>query len=54
MAGQQHKVLAQNAALKCFGLARVKYINKPEIIEAGYFQNTQLLIFELYIVDHCD
>jgi hypothetical protein len=26
MAGQQHKVLAQNAALKCFGLARVKSV----------------------------
>jgi hypothetical protein len=50
MAGQQRKVLAQNAALKCFGLVRVKYIDKPEIIEAGYLKNAQLLVCELYIM----
>jgi hypothetical protein len=26
MAGRQHKVIAQNAELKCFGLARVKSV----------------------------
>jgi hypothetical protein len=38
MAGQQHKVLAQNAELKCFGLARVKSV---------YFEIRQSWVFGL-------
>jgi hypothetical protein len=36
MAGQQHKVLAQNAELRCSGLARVKSVHS-EIRQSWVF-----------------
>jgi hypothetical protein len=54
MAGQQHKVLAQNAALRCSGLARAKSVNS-EIRQSWVF-GLQMPSFLLKLSDlgKCD